>query len=189
MDYLELLFQTPADILQWREKDLDSGSNFPFVRRGVELGQQSGKLFLVNSIVELAIQAGADGAHLTSEQSLMEARQVMNIGSRKHFFLGKSVHSVEEAELAAREGADYVMLGPIFPPLSKESVFKPLGLPVLREATGKIAVPVFAVGGIEKGNLGKVLETRAMGAAGISWLSCELRELMHERNPSRIPHT
>lgn len=177
LHYLELLFQTRAHILQWREKDLSPEQNRPFVRRGAQLAQQTGKLFLVNSQVELALQERAHGVHLTSDQELPQALELRDQSGAREFLIGKSVHSVKEAEQAEREGADYVLLGPIFDPISKGFDRHPLGLSALREAAQMLYIPVLALGGIDQTTFPEVLKTNAIGVAGISWLQEEIKAI------------
>ncbi len=175
LEYLDLLFDGSAPVVQLREKDLDSKQLLPMVRRGVQLARRTGKVLLVNSELELASSQGADGCHLTSAQDLSEAIRLRQVrGREQDFLLGKSVHSISEALRAETEGADYVMLGPVFEPLSKQSHTPPLGLSGLREAARVLFIPVVAVGGIEPSNLPSVFSTGVIAAAGISWVRDEL---------------
>lgn len=181
-DYLELLFQTRAHILQWREKDLDIETNRQLIQRGVGLARRIGKFFLVNSFVELALQEAADGTHLTSTQSLGEALDARKRFAANEFILGKSVHSVREAAAAEKEGADYVLLGPIFEPISKEASIQPLGLVTLRETAQMLYIPVFALGGVEERTFPEIAKTSIWGAAGISWLRREVVALLKRKS-------
>ena len=178
LDYLELLFQTRAHILQWREKDLERGENRPLVRRGAELAREKNKLFLVNSLTELALEEGADGVHLTADRDPAKARRRSQHLARDEFLVGKSVHSLREAKNVQSDGGDYVLLSPILQPISKESSRPPLGLPILRQAVQTLHIPVFALGGIKQTNLQAVFKTGAIGAAGISWLHREAAALL-----------
>ena len=175
--YLELLFQTPADILQWREKDLSPADSRRLVRRGVSLSKATGKIFLVNSFVEMALEEEADGAHLTSVQDIAAAMNLRDLHQAETFLLGKSTHSALEVEVAQRQGADYVLLGPVSAPLSKESLYTPLGYSGFRELSYAFQVPMFALGGIGDSLFAKIAETGAAGAAGITWLSREVEKL------------
>ena len=178
LKYLELLFQTRAHILQWREKDLPAEKNQVFIRHGVRLAKQTGKLFLVNSLFEMALDEGADGAHLTSSQDVEEARRTrVRLGARQSL-LGKSVHTLPEAELIEAQDVDYLLLGPIFAPLSKESTRPPLGNSTLRKAVQRLSTPVIAVGGIDESNFDEIFKTGASGAAGISWVQWEVEGLL-----------
>ena len=178
LSYLELLFQTRADIVQWREKDLPAADNRIFIQRGVRLARETGKLFLVNSLFEVALEEEADGAHLTSSQDVGEARRVRDRFGARQSLLGKSVHTLSEAEKAEAEGVDYVLLGPIFDPLSKPSDRSPVGRSALQEAVQILSIPVIAIGGIDEYNLEEVFKTGAGGAAGITWVQREVSALL-----------
>jgi thiamine-phosphate diphosphorylase len=178
-DYLTTLFQTPAHIIQWREKDLSRAKNRGFVRRGKQLASDTGKIFLVNTDLELAVQERADGAHLTSRQDLEVAFRTREESNLQRFILGQSVHSILEAVRAERQGADYVLLAPIFDPISKESLRPALGLSVLREAAEAVSIPVFGLGGTTEGNSHEVVESGAAGIAGISWLNDYVSQVLH----------
>ncbi len=180
LSYLELLFQTPADIVQWREKDLPADLNRSFVQRGVRLASETGKLFLVNSLLEMALEEEADGAHLTSSQDVGEARRVRDRFGARQSLLGKSVHTLSEAVMAEAEGVDYLLLGPIFDPLSKGSYGLPLGCSALQEAVQTLSIPVIAIGGIDESKFGEVFKTGAGGAAGITWVQREVERLLEK---------
>lgn len=182
--YLELLFQTPAHILQWREKDLSPLENRRLVRRGVELSKATDKIFIVNSFVEMALEEEADGAHLTSVQDLAAARNLRVFHGCESFLLGKSTHSALEVKVAEQQGADYVLIGPVCAPLSKESPFTLLGFSGLRELSRTFQVPLFALGGIDHSLFDKISETGAAGIAGITWLSREVEKLLRHQGCS-----
>jgi thiamine-phosphate pyrophosphorylase len=79
--------------------------------------------------------------------------------------VGTSCHSLLDALSAQKADADYVLLGPIFSTPSKDQYGPPLGLPILREVTGQVSLPVFALGGISPA---RVADCRQNGAAGIA---------------------
>ncbi len=145
---------------------------------GVRLAARTGKLFIVNSHLRLALQEGAHGAHLTSKQDLTQARLLRRSLGRddRPFLLGKSVHAVSDALQAESQGADYIFLGPIFDPISKQSSQEPLGLASLREATQMLLTPVFALGGLGPSRLPDLRKTNAIGYAGIGWAIEEMEE-------------
>lgn len=176
--YLELLFSTRAHIIQWREKDLAPEANRPMVRHGIKLARKTGKLFIINSHAEVALEEGADGVHLTSKQDPKETLELRKQSGIADFAVGKSVHTVYEAERAERDGVDYVVLGPIFEPFSKASDIEPLGLSTLREAAQMLYIPLFALGGIDESTLPEILRTNAMGMAGITWIRREIEDLL-----------
>ena len=70
--------------------------------------------------------------------------------------IGVSVHSVEEALLAEKEGANYLSFGSIFPSKTKESVVRPTS--ILRKIKKTVGIPVFAIGGITLENIDLVIK-------------------------------
>ena len=169
-DYLDRIFISPAQFLQWREKDLSPAENRIWVRRGVELAGRTGKVFLVNTHVELALQEGADGCHLTSKQDLSLAIRLRTRSGNESFLLGKSTHSRDDVLRAEEEGADYALLSPILDPLSKESHAPALGFLELERITRSVEIPVFALGGVVESDLDRIGSCGAAGLAGITWL-------------------
>jgi thiamine-phosphate pyrophosphorylase len=69
---------------------------------------------------------------------------------------------------AASEGADYVLFGPVFAPISKNSDLAPLGLEALAQAARAVRIPVLALGGVIQSNISACVEAGAAGVAGIS---------------------
>ena len=169
-EYLDRIFRSPAHALQWREKDLSAAKSRPLVKRGTELARRSGKTFLVNTHVELALQEGADGGHLTSNQDLSHALRLRERYGVPAFLLGKSTHSRDEVLRAAAEGADYVLVSPVLNPLSKESQAPALGFSELERIARSVEIPVFALGGVVESDLDRIVNCGAAGLAGITWL-------------------
>jgi len=178
LSYLRALFQTSAQIIQWREKDLAPEESRRIVRAGSALALETDRLFLVNTDVELALHERAHGAHLTSQQDLETAIKMREKVGFQRFILGKSVHSIPEVISAENQGADYVLLAPIFEPISKDSFVPVLGLQVLREAVESVSIPVFALGGITEDGARQAIDSGAYGVAGISWAHDHVGKLL-----------
>ena len=79
-----------------------------------------------------------------------------------------SCHTVDEVRAAEAEGADYVVFGPVFVPISKPSGLPPRGLRGLAEAVGAVKIPVLALGGITRQNAEECVLGGAAGIAAIS---------------------
>ena len=169
-DYLDRIFSSPAHALQWREKDLSAAESRPLVKRGAELASRVGKVFLVNTHVDLALQEGAGGSHLTSRQDLSHAVRLREQYGNRPFLLGKSAHSHDDVLRAAAAGADYVLVSPVLNPLSKESHAPALGFPELERIARSVEIPVFALGGVVEPDLDRIASCGAAGLAGITWL-------------------
>jgi thiamine-phosphate pyrophosphorylase len=122
----------------------------------------------VNRRFDVALAAGADGVHLPAA-GLPVSR--VKASAPRGFRVGVSTHSAEEAVRAIGEGADLVVLGPIFATPSKARYGAPLGLTELAGLPQKDAhgAEVFAIGGIDESRLPDLLpySDRISGVAGI----------------------
>jgi thiamine-phosphate diphosphorylase len=119
----------------------------------------------VNSRIDVAIAAGAAGAHLPTDSiSASRWRTITPPG----FLIGVSCHTIPELKRAEAEGADYAIFGPVFAPLSKTSDLCPRGLAGLHAATKTVKIPIFAVGGITKNNTDACLDRGSTGIAAVS---------------------
>lgn len=153
-----------GDILavQLREKDLDDRALYGSARLA-RSALPAGIRLLVNGRLDIALAAGADGAHLPADGVPLAAL-------RRRFgpgvLLGRSTHRLEEVERARSEGADYVTFGPVYETPSKAAFGPPLGLESLRRAAA-LGIPVYALGGITLSAFGEVAAAGAAGVAGI----------------------
>ena len=131
--------------LQLREKDLPSRELYELALRLRGICTRAGAPLIVNDRVDVAIAAGADGVHLPFDSiGVSMARKLL--GTRR--IIGVSSHSPPDVAGAAREGADFVVFGPVFDPLSKPARKPPWGPSGLKAACAAGAIPVFALGGI-----------------------------------------
>jgi len=122
--------------------------------------------FFVNDRFDLALAADADGVHL-GQQDLPPSR--IPPAARARLRIGRSTHSLEQAREACSEPIDYIAFGPIFATGSKESACDPRGVERLAEVVHAVQpCPVIAIGGIDLGNVARVV---AAGAAGIAVIS------------------
>ena len=154
-----------VDFVQIREKDLPDRRLFELTSRAVALSHGRKCRILVNERADIALAAGAHGVHLPSKGlRVSDLRTWLPEG----FVIGVSVHTEREIEAACAQGADYVLLGHVFPTESKRIYGPSLGLDFLRKASSKASIPVLALGGMRAESIGPVLETGAAGVAGIS---------------------
>lgn len=154
-----------VDLIQIREKDLADRDLFELTRTAVRLARRSRCRILLNGRADIAVAAGAHGAHLPSMGLLPSD---LRPWLPADFILGVSAHSLREAEVAAKSGASYLVLGPVFSTPSKLPFGAPLGLGYVAEVVKKVAVPILAVGGIQSESIQSVLSTGVAGIAGIS---------------------
>lgn len=152
-------------MVQIREKDLGTRDLISLVHRLLPVVKQKQGTVLLNDRIDLVIALGVDGVHLRADSlPVSTARRLLGDG----YLIGISTHSVEEARIAEAEGADLIVLGPIFDTPSKRSYGTPLGVHVLDEACRTIRLPIFAIGGITSPRVPQVLSSGAYGVAVIS---------------------
>ena len=108
---------------------------------------------------DIAAASGAHGVQLgAGDLTPADARRVL-----LHGWIGRSVHSADEARAAVEEGADFLVLGSIYETPSHPSRAA-VGIGLLSEAT-MLGLPVIAIGGITPE---RVPELKAAGAYGVA---------------------
>jgi thiamine-phosphate pyrophosphorylase len=142
--------------VQLREKE-DRGRRVNIARILRELLKT--QLLVVNSDVELAREVGADGVHLP-RGGVAEARDVLPSA-----WITVAAHDDEDVRRAVAEGADAVLVSPIF---SSPGKGPPRGLEAIRAARA-IAKRrgVYALGGVDCSNAASCYEAGATGVAVI----------------------
>ena len=128
---------------------------------GLEAAQAiTGAWLVVNDRVDLALAARARGAQLTSRSlRVVDARR-----AAPGLAMGASVHTLEEARLAASEGATWLVAGHVFATTTHPGE-EGRGLTFLRALTSAVEIPIVAIGGVRPEHC-RVL--RAAGAYGLA---------------------
>jgi thiamine-phosphate pyrophosphorylase len=115
----------------------------------------------VNDRLDVALALKAAGVQLgTGSLSVSAARRL-----RAEWWIGRSVHTLAEADGAKAEGADYLLVGPVYPTATHPDR-PPLGLDTLAQIAN-LGLPVIAIGGIGPGRAREVRAAGAYGAAAI----------------------
>lgn len=164
--FVGAVIEAGADRVQLRAKQLGSGAMLALARRLVPLCKRAGVPFIVNDRADVALACDADGVHVGQED--LPADQVRRLVPGR--ILGVSTHSLEQARLAAAAGADYIGFGPVFATCSKERPDAVVGPELLAAVVREVAVPVVAIGGIDRTNIAEVARAKARWAAVIGAL-------------------
>ena len=156
-----------------RELAIGGGSDLAFHARGRELtgrehydlavrlsNSQTVRLF-VNDRLDVALAVPTAGVQLGHGSLPVSAARALN----PLWWIGKSVHDLAEADAARAEGADYLVVGPVFATATHPGR-SPLGLAKLQQiAAAAGEIPVIAIGGI---TADRVREVRSSGAYGVA---------------------
>ncbi|MGE0822621.1 MAG: thiamine phosphate synthase [Candidatus Binatia bacterium] len=152
--------------VQLREKDLEGGELYHLATTLRELTLRYSARLLINDRIDVALAVEADGVHL-GQQSFPVSLARKLLGPQK--LIGVSTHTPDE--IAAADGADFVVFGPVYFTPSKAVYGQPQGLERLRAAVQISTLPLFAIGGITTERVAEVLATGAQGVAMISAIS------------------
>ncbi len=150
-----------ADIIQYREKSLSDRQFLHHARELRLITAASNVLFIINDRPDLARLASADGVHLGQEDlRVRDARRILG----PNRLIGVSTHDPAQLDTAITDGANYLGVGPIFTSGTKE--FDSLaGTNYVEHAADNAGLPWFAIGGINRENIGQAL---AAGATRIA---------------------
>ena len=163
---VRLAVKNGADAVMLREKEIEDASCLLALAEKIKKASGKAK-FIVNARCDIALAVKASGVHLSGTSiSIKQARKLL--GQKK--LIGKSCHSQKDACLAQKEGADYIILGPLFYTESKAKYGKPLSCDIISKlkSTGRFKIPVIGIGGITPENTGEVMKAGASGVAVIS---------------------
>ena len=150
--------------VQYRNKRINDPDRFSLGMEIKRLCSMAGVPFIVNDDPELARELKADGLHLGQDDGdPVAARELL--GPKK--IIGVSTHSMEEALRAESAGADYIGYGAMYPTESKDVQHLP-GPDGLAEVRAGIRIPIVAIGGINRTNAARVIDSGADAIAVIS---------------------
>lgn len=155
-----------VDIIQLRAKKLSVSEITELARRLHAITSGSGIPLIINDHAEIAATVPLEGVHVgQDDDSIATARAKAG----RQIIVGRSTHSLEQANAALAEGADYIGFGPIFATPTKPD-YKPIGMENIRLVQEQVTVPIFCIGGIKIDNLGEVTAAGAKRVAIVSGL-------------------
>jgi thiamine-phosphate pyrophosphorylase len=124
------------ELVQIRERDLSARDLAELTRQVLQIPNPLGTKILVNDRADFAIACKAHGVHLRDGSPAPEKF------ARPGFLVTVACHRIEDADRTA--GAAFVLLAPIFPPLSKTDHRPALGTGAITEFTRRSPTPVLA---------------------------------------------
>ena len=119
---------------------------------------------IINDNVDVAKAVNADGVHIgQNDMPAHEARKILG----KNKIIGVTAKTVEQAQKAEKDGADYLGNGAIFGTTTKGDA-KKMDMQTLKSITSSVNIPVVAIGGIDGDN---VLQLKGTGIVGVAVVS------------------
>jgi thiamine-phosphate pyrophosphorylase len=147
-----------VDVVQLRDKELDDAALVAAAAPFRTACDDHGALFVLNDRPDLVGMCDADGVHVGRSDTTVERARAL-VGPDR--LIGLSASTLGELDDVA--GADYVGVTAFATPTKENAVAG--GLELLRAAAGTLAVPWFAIGGVERSNVGEVAAAGAPGVA------------------------
>lgn len=153
-----------VDVLQLRAKKLPKNEIETLARRMHIVTRGHGVPLVINDHLDVAAAVGSEGVHVgQDDEAVAKARAAVGGG----VFVGKSTHSLAQAEAAQVEGADYIGFGPLYATGTKPD-YVPIGLGDVAEAHRRVDVPIFCIGGVNAERLGEILAAGACRVVVVS---------------------
>jgi thiamine-phosphate pyrophosphorylase len=162
-----------ATLVQLRDKHGDTRAMVERARAVKAALAPFGVPLLINDRVDVALAAGADGAHVgQDDMAVADARRLLGPKA----IIGLSIKTVAQAAAAPIDLLDYVGIGGVFATTSKDNTSAPIGptgLARIAEVFRKRApkFPLCAIAGIDATNAASAIAAGADGVAVISALS------------------
>lgn len=174
LNTIEEAIKGGTTVVQIREKTADTLDFYNLALKVKEITTKYNVPLIINDRVDVALAIDADGVHVGQSDMPCDVTRRL-IGENK--ILGVSAATIEEAQKAQKDGADYIGTGAVFPTQTKDdapSVTKQ----ELKEIADSIDIPVVAIGGITLENAHELVDT---GISGLSVVSA----IMSSNNPKK----
>ncbi len=151
-------------VVQYRDKNKSTAEMIEEARKIKEICKAKNVDLIINNDIEVMFAVDADGVHLGQDDlPLADARKLA-----PDKIIGVTVHNLEEALDAEKNGASYVAVSPIFETSTKSDAGKVAGIELIAEVKKEVSLPIIAIGGINESNLREVVLAGADAAAIIS---------------------
>lgn len=163
-EQVECALKGGATCVQLREKELSDADFLALANEIRTLCKKHKVPFFINDNVDVALKCHADGIHV-GQDDMNAALVRQTVGD--DMMIGVSVHSVEEALEAEKNGADCLGVGAMFSTSTKADA-DVLPKETLRDICAAVDIPVAAIGGITKDN---IMQLSGSGVDGVALVS------------------
>ncbi len=159
-------------LLQLREKEKSVREYIDLARKVHSLTRKYGIPMIIDDRVDVAMAVDAEGVHLGQRDFPVDTARKL-LGEKK--IIGATAKTVEQALEAYKNGADYLGVGAIYPTTTKVKTVL-TSTDMLKKICEAVPIPVNAIGGLNKENLGVL---KGISIAGI----CAVSAVMKAEDP------
>ena len=161
---VEKALQGGVTCVQLREKNISFAEYVSIAKTIREVCSKYDVPLIINDDYRVAIASGADGVHVGAED--MAVADIRNhVGD--NFIIGATAKTIEQAQKAQSDGADYLGVGAVFPSPTKQNAIR-ITPEILREICQSVEIPVVAIGGINAENVHLIKDCGQAGIAVVS---------------------
>lgn len=157
---------------KWVQLRMKGTLNLDDARRLADLCREKQVRLCIDDNVNIALASGANTVHLgKNDMPVAEAwKRVRAVYLGDDFLIGATANTFEDIRYAVSQGASYIGLGPFRFTQTKEKLSPVLGIEGYRRILQQcreadIRIPVYAIGGIELGDVKELMQTGITGIA------------------------
>ncbi len=178
---VKTMIKSGVTMIQLRAKTMKDADLLRVAKKIRKTVDHTSVKFIINNRLDIALACVADGVHLGhSDIPVREARKIAG----DMLIIGASAHNLKQAIRAETQGADYLGVGAVYPTRTKKDA-RVCGIESVRIISGRVRIPVIAIGGVTDKNYRAILRAGAAGIAVSSYLfegdlRQRLRSLTHE---------
>lgn len=155
---IQAVLDAGIDYIQLREKNISSAEYLLRAKRLRKMTEAYETKLIINDRMDIAVLSGADGVHLgQSDVPVKDARAYLG----KDMIIGATAKTVEQAQKAVEDGADYLGSGAWFPTDTKKDAV-PISEEVYQAILKAAPIPNVAVGGILRKIAGNLFPAEQM---------------------------
>ena len=154
---VEEVIEGGADVVQLRDKTASDEALTMLARKLLVVTRRANVPLVINDRLRVAKDSAADGFHMGQEDGTL-SDAISELGPDRLY--GRSTHSPEQVLAAAREGFDYIGVGPVYETPTKAGRAA-VGLELVRYAADHSSLPFVAIGGVDETNVRHVREAGA----------------------------
>lgn len=173
---IELIAKSEVEAIILREKDLSEDEYFLLAKKVKEICDKYNKKLIIHSFIDVAKKLGIKNIQLPFSKFIS-----LNNLHDDFDCIGTSVHSIEDAVLAEKSGAYYIIAGHIFATDCKKGL-APRGVEFLEDVCKAVIIPVFAIGGIDDNSVSELCSVNYKNFEGV----CIMSALMKSDNPQEL---